>query len=390
MFLISVRVSSGWSCSVPTANRPGSPSLTGPGHLGDWSAPPWLPGLPFQRSADRRCAPRCSGRTAHRRSTPLPVFIAQLFPIRTPRSRPSGRRWSGGTSVPGFAPTRRTESRAGVTMVLATGGRPVTSPLTVATAKVTSWTPGAGILDHLTAHVHRRVLDPAGDRFQRQLLGHLLHADPGDENAHAVGDRAPRRGNADIALQQRRTGGGQQRADVRGRKPHGADHPASSSWTVLGPTTGRAMPASGTRLCPGGRDQGGVGHRQLVQRLVDGGRGGPDLLNPDRPAISAAGGCGAAQWWRLRPPTDPRRGTARRACRRCIRSLENVGHPRLHRRHRHRGAVDVEGDGLTRRDRQSSGPDGVTRIAAVITRSAGEATAGVWSAHSSLSRPPWW
>lgn len=49
---------------------------------------------------------------------------------------------TGGTSVPGLAPTRSTESRAGVTTELATGSRPVSTPLTLATAKVTSWTPG--------------------------------------------------------------------------------------------------------------------------------------------------------------------------------------------------------------------------------------------------------
>ena len=53
--------------------------------------------------------------------------------------------------------------------------------------------------------------------------------------------------------------------------------PASSVGRSWDRPPAETIPASGTD-CPGGRDRGGVGHRQLVQRLVDGGRGGPDLL----------------------------------------------------------------------------------------------------------------
>ena len=50
---------------------------------------------------------------------------------------------TGGTSVPGLVPTRNTPSVAGVMMTLATGSLPVSAPLTLAMANVTSWTPGA-------------------------------------------------------------------------------------------------------------------------------------------------------------------------------------------------------------------------------------------------------
>src|SRR6476659_5526306 len=48
---------------------------------------------------------------------------------------------TGGTYVPGLAPTRNTEGRAGATISFLTGHRPVSTPLTVDTTKVTSCVP---------------------------------------------------------------------------------------------------------------------------------------------------------------------------------------------------------------------------------------------------------
>src|ERR1700738_3992795 len=50
---------------------------------------------------------------------------------------------TSGPSVPGLAPIRSTDGRAGVTTSWATSRRPVSTPLTIDTAKVTSWEPGA-------------------------------------------------------------------------------------------------------------------------------------------------------------------------------------------------------------------------------------------------------
>src|SRR5215211_5387362 len=74
---------------------------------------------------------------------PLPLLIAQLPPASQAASASQvAPLLTAGTSVPGLAPTRSTASRAGASTSLATGSRPVSAPLTDATANVTYCVPG--------------------------------------------------------------------------------------------------------------------------------------------------------------------------------------------------------------------------------------------------------
>ena len=144
--LISVRPSSRmvsghplFRCTLATRPTPGAR-----GSPRQWrSAPRGWRGRRGAHTAARRWPPRCPGRIARHRRYPLPVLIAQFPPASQPAMAsqidPS---LTGGTSVPGLVPTRSTASRAGVITVLATGSRPVSTPLTVATANVTSCSPG--------------------------------------------------------------------------------------------------------------------------------------------------------------------------------------------------------------------------------------------------------
>ncbi|CPU63163.1 Uncharacterised protein [Mycobacteroides abscessus] len=60
--------------------------------------------------------------------------MAQLPPAsHCARASQAEPRVTAGTSVPGLAPTRSTESRAGVSTLLDTGMRPVSRPLTDST-----------------------------------------------------------------------------------------------------------------------------------------------------------------------------------------------------------------------------------------------------------------
>src|SRR5690349_285308 len=69
--------------------------------------------------------------------------MAQLPPASQPASASHvAPLVTGGTSVPGFAPTRTTDGRAGVITSLAIGRRPVSAPLTTAIAYVTRCSPG--------------------------------------------------------------------------------------------------------------------------------------------------------------------------------------------------------------------------------------------------------
>ena len=227
---------------------------------------------------------------------------------------------TGGTSVPGLAPTRRTESRAGTTTVLATGSRPVSTPLTFATAKVTSAGRGSGVLDDLAAHVHGGVLDAAGHRRQRHLLGHLLDPYPGDLDLHARDHRRRRRGHHGVALLERHAGGGQQRTHVGCGQMHGADGAAVVDLHGLGADDRQRHPSSGRRL-PGRprparcrSSTAGPAPRRRWRRWST------PAWGPGRPARSAADGCAAARWSGRRARSGRRPGRGRRGRRRRSRS----------------------------------------------------------------------
>src|SRR5271156_6521979 len=136
--------------------------------------------------------------------------------------------------------------------------------------------------------------------------------------------------------------------------------PPSLSSTVLALTTGRAIPASGTRLprvaaacglrgtaASRGRGWRRVGHRELGQRLVDGGIRRPDLfgvLTVQRDLQRSA-----APQHDVRGVGDPFASSRVEVV--TLADVEpvfpdDVDHPRLHGCHGHCGSIDAQRDRL--------------------------------------------
>lgn len=142
---------------------------------------------------------------------------------------------TGGTSVPGLAPTRTTESRAGVTTVLATGSRPVTAPLTIATAKVMSATPGSpgsSTTWRLMFSVGSSIFRAAGASGTRSVTFSMRirvtrMCMPSTTGAEAAGTTPSRCCNGAPAAASRGS-------DVRGGQPNGADGTAVVDLHGLG------------------------------------------------------------------------------------------------------------------------------------------------------------
>jgi hypothetical protein len=117
--------------------------------------------------------------------------------------------------------------------------------------------------------------------------------------------------------------------------------PPSSISTVLALTTGS-----------------GIGHGELGQRLVDRGGRRPHLPgfaavkgDLQRPASTQHDGLGITDSMSRRGEQLVPFGDVVAAL------LDDIGHPGLHRRDRHRGTVDVEGDGLACGDGKGAGDD---------------------------------
>ena len=156
---------------------------------------------------------------------------------------------TGGTSVPGFAPTRRTDPRAGVMTMLATGSRPVGTPLTVETAKVTSCRPGAPgssttcRLIFMVGSSTRLATGASGTRsitFSMRIRVTVICI-PSVTGVEAAGTLVSRCINGAPAAASRAPTSGAARRTV-------LTTPPSLICTVLALTTPNAMPCSGTRL----------------------------------------------------------------------------------------------------------------------------------------------
>ena len=103
-------------------------------------------------------------------------------------------------------------------------------------------------------------------------------------------------------------------ADFGRGQVHGADHAGVVELDRLGADDRQGHPGQRNTAAARGRGGRRVGHRQLGQRLVDGGCRRPHLLGcSGRPARSAAAGCAAARCWRRRGPAHRRPGTGRPA-----------------------------------------------------------------------------
>ena len=199
--------------------------------------------------------------------------------------------------MPGLVPTRTTASRAGVITWLATGSRPVSTPLTLDTANVTSWVPGVP-----GSWTTSRSMFMSGSsirrlrRNQRHPLGDLLDAVTGHLDVHAVDHRRRRAGSDLVTLQQRRPDAGQQLPDPGRGQVHVAHRTAVVEFDRLGADDRQGHAGQRDTAASRRRGRSRIRHRELGQRLVDRGRRRPHLLGcSGRPARSAAVGCAAAR-----------------------------------------------------------------------------------------------
>ena len=157
---------------------------------------------------------------------------------------------------------------------------------------------GARVLDDLAADVHRRVLDRAarsaasGTRsvtfsIRIRVTWICMPVDDRRGRRRARPCR-PARSGAPAAASRPPTLGAARRT-VRTTPP-------SSICDGLGADHRQRHPGQRNPAAARGRGRGGVGHRQLGQRLVDGRGRRPHLLGArGRPARSAAAGCAAAR-----------------------------------------------------------------------------------------------